>query len=796
MIILPVRSMLYPNEQLPAYSPRYDPETSSVLSSAPSYTSAAPSYHSAVPPTHTGDGYFYQEGYQQDTPPWATSNANGSTAQQASHGGASVWNNDSPTPPDTTGAVTGSAQQPSTPSGSTTSRATAATAAARTPSQTYAPGFENRALSHGHPSDSQLRMMYNTSSWVSMSNGLQSRTYENVARRRAQQAKAEAMLLRSRGLHAGYQSMTDISARRDSLAGRRGSLSNLTAAAAAAATASAATPPPSGSTDAAVTAAATRSPVGSALYGLVNASAVTVTAASAASVSRASDDPITRVATPAHRDCALDPPTEMPEEVEEEGDGSPLLPHEDPFLVGEEAARRARNRRLYITSQTQENQLHGILSATRSRTPDPALSPAFSLGAASRPTTPGVVHEARPRRQTDAGITTATTPAQNPAMPQYTSLVEQGLQARAQRSRSASVSNAVTTTAVRSSAAVKPRSGSVSAPAQPSTTPTRRPPMRSALPFRTRSSTALPTAVQSPLTEERAATAPKTGEAATQITTSSTTQTSTAATLSPALPSARLASASCTNLLPPTLEADEEQQQQQQPQRHRVQIAPTRPPARPSTARPRTASTRDEQPIPLSSFIPLSPPPSAHASRRRSPSPGFLSSGNDSPYSSTSQFPRLTPSITAPQLRSRRGDSMDGSASSESEDDDDFADANDDSRPVVRISPTQEALMIAQESKQWDFMMSQMADWEERQRTWKKFRDDMERKFCSGRRLGLGFSGLVGWSPFQHAPRSKSYGWHATVKKGEKRGRGRKRAISSGAQTSGSWRRRVVGLSP
>lgn len=79
--------------------------------------------------------------------------------------------------------------------------------------------------------------------------------------------------------------------------------------------------------------------------------------------------------------------------------------------------------------------------------------------------------------------------------------------------------------------------------------------------------------------------------------------------------------------------------------------------------------------------------------------------------------------------------------------------------------------------------MSQMADWEERQRTWKKYRDDMERKFCSGRRLGL--HGIIGWSPFHG---------HSRSARKEEKTRGRKRAVSNGAQTSGSWRRRVVGL--
>ena len=41
--------------------------------------------------------------------------------------------------------------------------------------------------------------------------------------------------------------------------------------------------------------------------------------------------------------------------------------------------------------------------------------------------------------------------------------------------------------------------------------------------------------------------------------------------------------------------------------------------------------------------------------------------------------------------------------------------------------------MLRDESRSWDFMLAQMADWEERDRSWAKFRDDMAR----GRRVKL-----------------------------------------------------------
>ncbi|ODH51304.1 hypothetical protein GX48_02544 [Paracoccidioides brasiliensis] len=52
--------------------------------------------------------------------------------------------------------------------------------------------------------------------------------------------------------------------------------------------------------------------------------------------------------------------------------------------------------------------------------------------------------------------------------------------------------------------------------------------------------------------------------------------------------------------------------------------------------------------------------------------------------------------------------------------------------------------LCAQESKTWDFMLAQMADWEERERSWKKFKDDMDKKLSSSK-LGMGL-GWGSWS--------------------------------------------------
>lgn len=55
----------------------------------------------------------------------------------------------------------------------------------------------------------------------------------------------------------------------------------------------------------------------------------------------------------------------------------------------------------------------------------------------------------------------------------------------------------------------------------------------------------------------------------------------------------------------------------------------------------------------------------------------------------------------------------------------------------------------AQEAKTWDFMLAQMADWEERERSWKKFKEEAEKKVDAGvfrgqgLRLGLGGKGKM-----------------------------------------------------
>ncbi len=56
-------------------------------------------------------------------------------------------------------------------------------------------------------------------------------------------------------------------------------------------------------------------------------------------------------------------------------------------------------------------------------------------------------------------------------------------------------------------------------------------------------------------------------------------------------------------------------------------------------------------------------------------------------------------------------------------------------RLYMRRCNDEEALR--QEKKTWDFMLAQMADWKERERSWEKFRKEVGRSRLLGRRTGL-----------------------------------------------------------
>ena len=48
-----------------------------------------------------------------------------------------------------------------------------------------------------------------------------------------------------------------------------------------------------------------------------------------------------------------------------------------------------------------------------------------------------------------------------------------------------------------------------------------------------------------------------------------------------------------------------------------------------------------------------------------------------------------------------------------------------------------EQAALRQENKSWDFMLAQMADWKERERSWEKFRKEVGKTRLLGRRLGV-----------------------------------------------------------
>ncbi|PGH27054.1 hypothetical protein AJ80_01240 [Polytolypa hystricis UAMH7299] len=89
------------------------------------------------------------------------------------------------------------------------------------------------------------------------------------------------------------------------------------------------------------------------------------------------------------------------------------------------------------------------------------------------------------------------------------------------------------------------------------------------------------------------------------------------------------------------------------------------------------------------------------------------------------------------------------------------------------------AALRAQESKNWDFMLAQMAEWEERERSWKKFRDDVDRRIASG---GMRFGLWGSWSGSGSGERGSGSG------SGSGNGRGRLRKGGAGGK---KWKSKV-----
>ena len=283
----PPRSLLTldTSEPLPLYSSRRcsrtDLETSSIHSSAPSYVSAAPSYHSAAPPSHRRVA---------DTP--QTTSRPGHASSTATSG---------------TTDVTGRGLQPA---------------------PQYATGFTNRATggvsSSGNTTDpltpsSNLRSLYNIAEWVPATEGLQSRHYHNVAKRRASEA------MNGTNLAARWAFPLIFSTVLETETGPTEGITGID-------TGRRHTSPNLGDDRRDMLGSSSGNPTSSS-YGWASFSGPSGSQSAGNSGSHHQHE-------------------QLPDQLEQ---ALPLSPHEDPALVGEEAAARFRSQRLYRTYQQQVN---------------------------------------------------------------------------------------------------------------------------------------------------------------------------------------------------------------------------------------------------------------------------------------------------------------------------------------------------------------------------------------------------------------------------------------------------------
>ena len=302
------------SEPLPLYTPRRysatDLETSSVHSSAPSYVSAAPSYHSSVPASHRR--------VTENTPP-------SNTTQPAR-------------------------DRPHLSSSATDSRVTRSTGQGLRPAPPYAAGYGNRVTagssSNNLSNPNSIRSLYNVAEWVPVTEGLQSRHYQNVARRRV----SEALNGNTSAARSMFPSLFPTLSESDTGSSER-------------------TSPSSGS-------------------GFASSSTNLVENPSGNGINRPRSNSPGAILGNA---LALD------EQL------LPLSPHEDPDLVGEEAAARFRSQRLYRVYQQLENQ-EQLLQSTSAPEPSrprtnsqparpynysPLIPPANSSTAATSRNVPG-----------------------------------------------------------------------------------------------------------------------------------------------------------------------------------------------------------------------------------------------------------------------------------------------------------------------------------------------------------------------------------------------------------------------
>lgn len=325
------------SEPLPLYTPRRfsvtDLETSSVHSSAPSYISAAPSYHSSIPPAHYRASDYHP-----------ASNTTQSTRDD----------------------------RPQPSSSATDSRVTSTGRGLR-PAPQYAAGFGNRVTAGSSTNSltdpASLRALYNVSEWVPAMEGLQSRHYHNVARRRVSEA--------ANGNDSAVRSMLPL-----------------------------------------LFPTLPESEVGPSEGPERRRTSPTLSSGLPSSSTNVVDNPPGE-GTARPRSNSPDAPA---------GDGPnmdeqllPLSPHEDPDLVGEEAAARFRSQRLYRVYQQLENQGQhpqhlATADAGRSQTSSQPTRPyhySSLVPPANSPTAATPSNEAPAERL--ARHTTSPSPPQNPS---------------------------------------------------------------------------------------------------------------------------------------------------------------------------------------------------------------------------------------------------------------------------------------------------------------------------------------------------------------------------------------------
>ncbi|GME26208.1 hypothetical protein GTA08_BOTSDO03635 [Neofusicoccum parvum] len=146
-------------EPLPLYQP--DPETSSLLSSAPSYTSEAPTYRSSE----------HQQQQPQPQPYYITTSLL-----------------DISTPPPRTRNTANPPRPAAAANNDDNARPTSPRATGLPAATTYAPGFTSRAAVPDTPDAQLLQSNYNIGAWSSVTHSHARRQYERVAMRRASRA--------------------------------------------------------------------------------------------------------------------------------------------------------------------------------------------------------------------------------------------------------------------------------------------------------------------------------------------------------------------------------------------------------------------------------------------------------------------------------------------------------------------------------------------------------------------------------------------------------------------------------